>query len=394
MNSFYLKDLIEIYSGFSTFNKDFILNNKGDYPVISSSAKNDGIIGNINTYKFERAITINRTASSLENLGKVIFRDYKFSPNLHVYTIICDESKIDIKFLYYFLLNNIQKIQKLAEGTIIKTISKRIIKNLKIDLPSLKEQKEIVSKIEGSSFLQNFSLENNFENNNSVFINQLLKTKEKLLTINFKLEIFMNKIINLLFENKLKTQSTKFKNFIENISYGLMGEILNQTEGDTPILTNSNFLDDIKKINTFFKFNSLTKKYTINQGDLLISRIKYSDLNIFDKKLKEILFYHSLIKIELDHKLNLEEKYYLFFSTQTNNAKKQLKNFYNANSLIETIKPQLLEKLIIKTHKKEEWLKIGLILKIIFHIKQKNQTFLSLIDKFINLTKNKNKEVH
>ena len=59
------------------------------------------------------------------------------------------------KYVYYYLINNMNILQNEFKGTTIGHISKESIKNIKIPIPSLERQKEIIEYCEKNDELKN-----------------------------------------------------------------------------------------------------------------------------------------------------------------------------------------------------------------------------------------------
>jgi type I restriction enzyme S subunit len=51
-------------------------------------------------------------------------------------------------YIYYFLLNNIEVLQRKFKGVGLKHISKENVKNIKIPIPPIEKQKEIIKYFE------------------------------------------------------------------------------------------------------------------------------------------------------------------------------------------------------------------------------------------------------
>ena len=68
-----------------------------------------------------------------------------FSTSDHCY-ILQNKNKlvIELKYIYYYLYNNLEMLKQLYTGIGIKNISKINIQNIKIPIPSIYKQKEIV----------------------------------------------------------------------------------------------------------------------------------------------------------------------------------------------------------------------------------------------------------
>ena len=94
--------------------------------------------------------------------------------------IIIFFNNINTKFIYYYLLNNIHILEKGFKGATIKHISKEFIKLIKIPIPSLEKQKEVVSFCENND-RQIKELEEEIEFNkklSSQILNGIFKSSE------------------------------------------------------------------------------------------------------------------------------------------------------------------------------------------------------------------------
>ena len=75
-----------------------------------------------------------------------------------------DESVINIKYIYYYLYNNLELFKNYYTGVAIKNISKSNIQKIKIPTPSLEQQNKIVKSLEEIENL-NKELENKMKIN-------------------------------------------------------------------------------------------------------------------------------------------------------------------------------------------------------------------------------------
>jgi type I restriction enzyme S subunit len=88
--------------------KGYLVDNAGDYPVYSSQTVNNGMIGRINTFDFNGEYISWTTDGA--NAGTVFYRTGKFSiTNVCGLIRINDESKLNYKFLFYWLSIEAQK---------------------------------------------------------------------------------------------------------------------------------------------------------------------------------------------------------------------------------------------------------------------------------------------
>lgn len=73
----------------------------------------------------------------------------KFSASDHTYVLKNkSEEKLSLKYVYMLLLNNLEIIEKGFQGQGLKNVSKKYLQSIKIPLPPLEIQKEIVEQIE------------------------------------------------------------------------------------------------------------------------------------------------------------------------------------------------------------------------------------------------------
>ena len=86
--------------------------------------------------------------SSRATIGNVCVAKVELCTNQGFKNFICQADELHYEFLYYFLNFAKTDIENLAKGTTYKEISKTNIENIKIPLPNLQTQAQIVSQIE------------------------------------------------------------------------------------------------------------------------------------------------------------------------------------------------------------------------------------------------------
>lgn len=119
--------------------KKDITDNPGSYPVYSSSAVGDGEIGRYGKFMFEDV----RLSWSVDGGGKFFYRDaprYSIT-NVSGWLKVNDDTSVNIKYLYYALLNEWSK--KFFDYT-HKAHPSVVRKEYRIPLPPLSVQQEIV----------------------------------------------------------------------------------------------------------------------------------------------------------------------------------------------------------------------------------------------------------
>jgi type I restriction-modification system DNA methylase subunit len=132
-------------------------NKEGLYPFFKSSIKVDSYVDEPD-YE-EESLIIGDGGEPNINYG------VKFSTSDHCY-ILQNKNKLllNLKYSYYYLYHNLDMMKQLYTGVAIKNISKTNIEGIKITIPSLERQKEIVEYCEYNDTLIK-QLEKEIENN-------------------------------------------------------------------------------------------------------------------------------------------------------------------------------------------------------------------------------------
>ena len=90
--------------------------------------------------------------SSRAPIGKVAIAGCEMYCNQGFKNLICS-SKIDNRYLYWFLKGNTDYLNSLGRGATFKEISKQIVSAIEINVPEIKEQREAVQVLEKISGL-------------------------------------------------------------------------------------------------------------------------------------------------------------------------------------------------------------------------------------------------
>ncbi|OBX45148.1 restriction endonuclease subunit S [Moraxella catarrhalis] len=121
--------------------KNKIANNEGVYPVINSGREPLGFINEWNTENDPIGITTRGAG-----VGSVTWQENKyFRGNLNYSVTIKDNSKLMVRFLYHILLEYEKQIHELCTFTGIPALNASNLRNLKIPIPPLSVQSEIVA---------------------------------------------------------------------------------------------------------------------------------------------------------------------------------------------------------------------------------------------------------
>ena len=148
-------------------------NKEGLYPFFKSSIKVDNYVDNPD-YE-EESLIIGDGGEPNINYG------VKFSASDHCY-ILQNKNKLllNLKYAYYYLYHNLDMMKQLYTGVAIKNISKRNIEAIKIPIPSLERQQEIVKYLDFIYEKANKQLEKEIENNKKQaqqFITDIVKAQ-------------------------------------------------------------------------------------------------------------------------------------------------------------------------------------------------------------------------
>jgi type I restriction enzyme S subunit len=100
-------------------------------------------------------------------IGNCFLVNGKFFPSDHIF-IIDIKNKILLKFIYYYITNNSHKLDILKTGLCIPNITKQILENLKIPIPSIEKQKEIIEYLDfNDELIKTLEKENEINKNNA-----------------------------------------------------------------------------------------------------------------------------------------------------------------------------------------------------------------------------------
>jgi type I restriction enzyme M protein len=130
---------------------------EGKYPFFKSSNKIDSYVDEPD-YE-EESLIIGDGGEPNINYG------IKFSTSDHCYVLQNnDKKKYNLKYVYYYIYNNLDIMAQLYKGAGIKNISKLNIKNIKIPIPPYEKQLESVKNLD-KIYEENKELERKIEDN-------------------------------------------------------------------------------------------------------------------------------------------------------------------------------------------------------------------------------------
>ncbi|WP_432480901.1 restriction endonuclease subunit S [Moraxella sp. ZY200743] len=145
-----LGEIAELKRG-RVMSKEYLADNKGNYPVYSSQTANNGEIGKINTFDFEGEFVTWTTDGA--NAGTVFYRNGKFSiTNVCGLIILNNNNQLNYKFIYHWLCIEAKKYVYSGMGN-PKLMSNQMEK-VKIPIPPLEIQQKIVQILDAFTALE------------------------------------------------------------------------------------------------------------------------------------------------------------------------------------------------------------------------------------------------
>ncbi len=134
-----IEDICDISRGI-VMSKDFIKDNAGDYPVYSSQTENDGVLGKINTYKYDGEYLTWTTDGA--NAGTVFRRSGKFSVTNVCGLLRIKEEDILNDYLYYAL--SVEAKKHVNSGMGNPKLMSNVMGAIKIIIPSVDKQESTI----------------------------------------------------------------------------------------------------------------------------------------------------------------------------------------------------------------------------------------------------------
>jgi type I restriction enzyme S subunit len=126
-------------------------NEFGTYPYINAGTTNSGYLSQYNT----EADTITTPSRGQGGIGFVGYQTERFWCGPLCYRIRSKDKNISTHFLYYVMKNNILNIIGLAHMTGVPALNRKELVELLIPIPSLEEQKRVVSILDRFDTLVN-----------------------------------------------------------------------------------------------------------------------------------------------------------------------------------------------------------------------------------------------
>jgi len=245
--------------------------------------------------------------STRATIGEVVIAGKKVTTNQGFKSFVCGEELLP-EYLYYYFLGNTNEIKQLGSRTTYPEVSKTSISNLQIPVPSLEEQKKIVSKLN--------ELFSNLE-----VVNKLQKEADKIgkdvmsAAISSVLKLG-NDNIQLPIDWELKTLGD-----VTNESrYGYTAKAKKNIEG-VPYLRITDINDDGSLEENGFKYVNIEdknfKKYRLKNGDIVIARsgATVGKNYLYESKDLKMVFASYLIRFRLNRNIVLPKYIYYYLNS-------------------------------------------------------------------------------
>ena len=142
-----LTNTIEVSTG-KQLNRTLLTEN-GEYPVMNGGINPSGYWNEFNSE--ENTIIISQGGASA---GYVNFMTKKFWAGAHCYIVKLLNEELNYKYIYYFLKNSEEKLLNSKVGAGIPSLNKEKIYKLKIPVPPIEVQDEIVKILDNFTNLQ------------------------------------------------------------------------------------------------------------------------------------------------------------------------------------------------------------------------------------------------
>jgi len=225
-------------------------------------------------------------------IGNMVLTNGKFFPSDHMF-IIKINNDITLKYIYYYLLLNKEKLDKLKTGIGIPNITKEILENFKIPIQPMEIQEKMVE------FLDNI---NEIMEDNKNKIEKLKKSNENYLNISLRLNKVEIKTLGEVceFQNGYAFKSSEYEKYNEN-NIGIL-----QIKG-----IQNGYIDN-NKITEYIKEDKKYKLYEIYNGDILIalSGATIGKIGIYDLDKKSYL---NQRVCKLNANININQKYIYYW---------------------------------------------------------------------------------
>ena len=290
---------------------------KGEYPVIGGGQKPFGFHNQYNCN--ENTIIISKDGAYAGYISKYNLKIFVSNHGIYIDEI----NDIILKDYIYYYLKSIQKsLYDLQSGAGQPGIKKEQIEDLKIPIPTIEKQEEIVKYLDGLDNKNTL-----FEYSNNKLFELLLNTSD----INDRIELFnnienanidINNQINKLNElNNYKLKIVKYNSTTEFIEFGQMFDLIKGTIQSSKVVEDINGITLVTGAKEFKTIKLIPTNTIISGSNLFICTNGNGDkipIKFYDKD----CYYSCLmslckLKEKFNDKINIKYIYYYLLEKQT-----------------------------------------------------------------------------
>ena len=280
--------------------------------------------------------------SSRAPIGYVAMAGTDLATSQGFKSIVPNTSKVMPEYLYYLMLKSKDKLEQIASGSTFKEISGKEMSNFTVDIPELKEQKEIVQKLNPifKKIEENDQINDNLLELAKAVFNKNVNSCSKTLLSNYFLPkrgknlvkknvipgaipVIAGGMIPAAFHNKSNTMAPVITISASGANAGYV-----QIWGIKVWSSDSSFIDESVSNNIYFWY-LLLKKY---QKQIYESQTGSAQPHIYPKNIGNLL----IPVVSDETKLNINEKVKPIFNNIFKNK--------HENNLLNNLKIILLEK--------------------------------------------------
>ena len=230
--------------------------------------------------------------------------------NQHIFKVVPNESLVDKEFLHYLVLHKLDEIKNQAHGLAMKHITKKKFESIQVLLPSIEEQKKIVSKI-----------------------SECMQRVDEIALLRQQSQKEVNDLPSTILAQIDNETSFKKANIGDCIERSRNGKSIKQdNENSTGYVLSLAAVHDVSLNISARKpivlANNIAEKYKINVGDVFVSRSNTAELvglASVAKESPEITIYPDLL-IKLEVKKEIIRPRFLAYALRTPQSRKQIKD--------------------------------------------------------------------
>ena len=234
-------------------------------------------------------------------IGYVAIAQKELCTNQGFKSFVCDEQKCYYKYMYYWFLNNVETIKSKANGSTFQEVSGTVMKNMEIELPDMKTQKNIGNILD----LIDRKIELNNQINNNLQELTLTLYKQFIEDNNDAEEFSLEDCVKKIGTGADAIQRAPIVNYDTGIRCIRVGDMTNNRKSYE------------------WGFAKMTDKdfnnYKLDIGDIVITRTAVNGIAYLIEDSMKVVCNNGLIRLKVNENYN---PLYIFLTMKT-------KNFYD-----------------------------------------------------------------